>query len=225
MQDGRIGVEADRLLTVRQRFVGLTAIQQHLAQVGLGRREARVQLDGAAEMVECLVLLAQLAQPDPQVVVGHHEVRPQLERAAELFNRLGVLAQTLQGRSEVAEGFGIIRPDRQGRAATSDGAIEIAERPIRLGQVGVVNVANSAARPPPGRSTRSRACSDLAGGKHTEQMQRLGVFLLARQNLLVQLGRRAQLSRSVHFDRGRQHILHDCSCSCQLSVVSRFVAT
>ena len=93
-------------------------------------------------MVERLVLPAQLAQPDPQVVVSDHEVRPQLQRAAELFNRLGVLSQALQGRSEVAEGFRIIRPDRQGSAATSDGAIEIAERPIRLGKVGMVNASS-----------------------------------------------------------------------------------
>ena len=57
-----------------------------------------------------------------------------------MFDRLGMLPQALQGRAQIAERFGIVRPDRQGRAATTDSALEIAERPICLGQVGMVNV-------------------------------------------------------------------------------------
>ena len=38
VQHRRIRIEPDRLLTVRQRFLGLAAIQQRLAEVGLGRR-------------------------------------------------------------------------------------------------------------------------------------------------------------------------------------------
>ena len=58
--------------------------------------------------------------------------------------------------------------------------------------------------------------------EHAQQVQGLGVFLLARQNLLVQLGGRPQLPRSVHFDRGRQYVLHGrwSVVSCQWSVVS-----
>ena len=57
-------------------------------------------------------------------------------------------------------------------------------------------------------------------------MQRLGVFLLA-QDFLIQLRGLTQLSRSVHFDRGRQYVLHGrlSVVSGQLSVVSREVKT
>ena len=208
VQHGRVGIQADRLLTVRQRLLGLTAVQQRLAQVGLGRGERRVQLDGAAEMLERLVLLAQLTQRDAQVVVGHHEVRPQLQGAAELFDRLGVLPQTLQGRAQVAEGFRIIRPDRQGRAATADGSFEIAESAIRLGQVRMVNMRVRPQRHRPADQLDRAGMVALLVVQHAEQVQGLGVFLLARQHLLVQLGGRAQLSRSVHLDGGRQHVLH-----------------
>ena len=188
VQDGRIGIEAHRLLAVRQRFVRLAAVQQHLAQVGLGRRERRVQLDRGAEMSQCLVLVFELAQPDSQIVVRHRKVRPQLDGAAKLFDRILVLPETLKGGSEVAQGFWIVGPDRERNAATSGGTLEITESTVRLGQVGVVC---RRIGPQGHRATdqldRARVLTLLVV-QHTEQMKRLGVFLLARQNLLVQLG-------------------------------------
>ena len=44
--------------------------------------------------------------------------------------------------------------------------------------------------------------------QHAQQVQGVGVFLLLRQDLLIQLGGRSQLAGTVHFDRGRQCVLH-----------------
>ena len=44
--------------------------------------------------------------------------------------------------------------------------------------------------------------------EHAEQMQSLGVALLSRQNLLVQLRSGSQSPRSVHFNRGGEYVLH-----------------
>ncbi len=75
----------------------------------------------------------------PRLLCGDYKVRSQLQSAAQPFHRLGMLTKALQRRSEVAKSFRIIRPDRQGRAATSHGSIIIAESPIGLGQVGMIN--------------------------------------------------------------------------------------
>ena len=107
-----------------------------------------------------------------------------------MFDRLGMLTKTLQGRAQVAKGFRIVRPDRQGRAATADGAFEIAERPIRLRQIGMVNVRVGPERHRPADQLDRASVMALLVMQHAQQMQGLGVFLLARQNLLVQLGGR-----------------------------------
>ena len=53
------GLEPHRLLAVRQRLLRLAAVQEHLAQVGPGRREGRLELDRPAEMLQRLVALAE----------------------------------------------------------------------------------------------------------------------------------------------------------------------
>ena len=44
--------------------------------------------------------------------------------------------------------------------------------------------------------------------QHAEKVQGFGVLLFLGQNLLIQLGRRRQLARLVHFDGSRQNVLH-----------------
>ena len=124
LKSGRIRIKANRFLTMRQSLVGLTMIQKCLAKVGLRRRKGWIELNGAAELLNCLVFLSQLAQADAQVVVGHDEAWPQLERTAEAFHRLGMLTKALECRAQVAQSFRIIRPDGQRRAAAAGGRLK-----------------------------------------------------------------------------------------------------
>ena len=73
---GRIGVQPDRLLTVRERLLSLPTIQESLAQIGLRRRKRGIELDGTLKLLDRLVSLFQLAETDPQIVVRDNKVRP-----------------------------------------------------------------------------------------------------------------------------------------------------
>ena len=106
VQYRRIRLESDRLLTVSQRFLGLTAIQQRLAEVGLGRGECRLQFDGEPEMLERLLRLAQLTESDAQVAVGLREVGTQLKSAAKLCDGLRMPSQPFQGRARLQSASG-----------------------------------------------------------------------------------------------------------------------
>ena len=45
--------------------------------------------------------------------------------------------------------------------------------------------------------------------QHAQQVQGIRVLSLLREELLVEPGRRSQLARLVHGDRGRQKFLHE----------------
>jgi len=135
------------------------------------------------------VELSQFAQGVAEVVVVGGEIRAHLHGPAELLDGLRVLSQSLQGQAKVAERFGVIAPQAQRHAAAAGRPLELAQGAISLGQVGVE-----------GRDVRPQGHgpTDLLDGagmlallmvQHPEQVQRIGIFLFARQDLLVQLGR------------------------------------
>ena len=193
---------------MRQGLVRLSQIQQRLSQIGLGRSEGCVKLDCPAEMLERLVLAAQVAERDPQVAVSNHEIRAAARDALEMIDGLGALAQALQGSTQVAQRLGIVGPDRKRGTAAAGGTVEIAESAVRLREVRMVNVRVGLDRHRAADQLDRAGVVALLVMQNAQQVKRLRVSLLARQHPLIQLRGRSQLTRSMHFDCGCQHVLH-----------------
>ena len=101
---------------VRQRLLGQAACHQHLAEVRSRGGVSRLELDGAAEVLQRLVELPQLAERQAQVVVGDDEARSQRDGPPERLDRLGMSFQRGQRGPHAAQCLGVIRPEPQRRA-------------------------------------------------------------------------------------------------------------
>ena len=138
MGGGQGGLEAHRLRAVRQGFIHLALIDEHLPQVGLGQGQGGVEGASGAEGFEGFVGSAQLAEGRAEVVLGRGEVGPEPEGGAELFDGFGGPAECVDGQAEIVGGFGTVGPEVQGGAATLGRPFMLAQRPVGLREVGVV---------------------------------------------------------------------------------------
>ncbi len=135
VQLGRVRFQTHRFLAVGQGLLGLAARQEHLAEVRAGGGIGRLELDGAAEMLQRLVELPQLAERQPQVVVGDDEPRPQRHGPTERLDRLGMALHRGQRGPQAAQGLGIVRPEPQRGATALRGSLVIPGGPVGLRQV------------------------------------------------------------------------------------------
>ncbi len=207
MQHRRVRVEADRLLAVRQGLFGFAQVQQRLTQVGLGRSERRIQLDGAAEMLERLVFRPRSRSAIPRLLWATTKSAAARGRGRDA-RRPRRSCPGLQGRTQVAQRLGIVGPDREGGPAATGGALEIAQRAIRLGEIRMIDVRVGLDRHRPADQLDRTRVIPCWWCSTPSRCKRLGVPLLTRQDPLIQLGRRSQLTRSMHLDCGCQHVLH-----------------
>jgi hypothetical protein len=140
--------------------------------------------------------------------MGHREVWPELESPAKVFNRVPMLSKSHQCRTQVAERFRIIGLDHQCGAATGGSMLEVTQRAINLGQIGM---ATGVIRPQSDCSanvlfgTRMVA---LLMKKHSKKVKGIDVVWFLEQHAFVQLSRHPQLPRLVLLDRSLQFILH-----------------
>ena len=137
MIGGDIRQAVHRLTTMDQSLFSHPAVQKHLAEIGSGRWKGRVMDHGQTELLECLVILARLAQGKPQVVVSWGEIRPQFQGAAIMVDGLCPLPESLQCQAKIAQSFRKVRTQIERRAAATDRPFQLAQGTINLGEIGV----------------------------------------------------------------------------------------
>ena len=130
------------------------------------------------------------------------------KRTLEVFDGLGALAQALQGRTQIAQRFRIVGPDLKARPGSSRRHAQNRSAPVRFREIGMIDVRIGPDRHGPADQLDRPGVIALLVKKHAQEVKRLGVFLLPRQHTLIQLRSRSQLTRAVHLDRSRQHVLH-----------------
>ena len=177
--------QPDRLFAMRQGFHRKMAFQEHLAQVRTRQCIARVELDRAAEMHECLIHPAALAQHVAQVAVGRRKAGPQFDRLTKLLGGLPAPAHRLQRQPEIRDRLGIVGLETQGRATASGSPLKLAERSISLGEV---RVKRSSVGPqshrPRHQLDRASVCPLLVM-QHAEQVHCFGILGFTCQDLLI----------------------------------------
>ncbi len=134
MMDREIRLEPDRLLAVDQGFLGLTAVEEDQAEPTPGRGVPGRHLDGATQVFERFIVLAELPQHHREIPVSLGKIGPQLQGAPEVLDRFTRTAQRLDRQTERAQGLGIVRIQLQGRATAADRSLQLAEIPEGFGQ-------------------------------------------------------------------------------------------
>ena len=103
--------------------------------MGLGK--TGLKCHGLTAMRQCLHRPVELEGNSPEVPLRLRKVGAKRQRGLELVSRLVNLAQSLQGQTEVILRLGIVSPETQCDPAMDDSLLELADCPIRLGQIGV----------------------------------------------------------------------------------------
>ena len=134
MMDREIRLEPDCLLAVDQGFLGLTAVEEDQAEPAPGRGVPGCQLDGATQVLERQIVLAQLAQHHREITVSLGKARPQLQGTPEVARRVTRPAERLDRQTERAQGLRIVRIQLQRRATAADRSRQLAEVSERFGQ-------------------------------------------------------------------------------------------
>jgi len=166
----------------------------------VGRRKARLQLEGTSEMVQSFIALPQIPKCDAQVVMGQEKIGPQLQRASKPLYGLGLPAHAQKGRPEVAEGLGIFRQDFQGGPATRRGPLEVAESPIRFGQVREVHGGVRSQADGSADQFRGEPVIPTLMVQHAPKMQCVRVARFALQDLLIEARGFGEATRLMHRD-------------------------
>src|SRR5262249_6192940 len=91
----QVGLQPNRLLTMRQGLFGPTEVQKKLAKICAGWRVIRSKFYRAAEMAKGIVQPAQFAQTDPEIVVSDPKVGTKPQSTVEFFYGLVMPAETL----------------------------------------------------------------------------------------------------------------------------------
>ena len=129
--------------------------------------------------------VADQAQGVAEVVAGKAVIGFQPQRFAELRDGLLVPALGKQHQAEAVGGFRRARLETQGRAAAVGGAIELAERPQGLGQVGVVSGVARVAGNGLADLVGGAAVIPFLEGNDAEQVQRIRIAGLLSQHRLI----------------------------------------
>ena len=199
-------------LTVGQRFLGLAAVDQELAQVGLGHGQAGVDLDRCPKGGQCLVKLPILVEQAAQVVMGHGELGPEGQGTQELVSRFLPAVQCLQGQAEVVGGLGEVGLQTHRGPAALDGALVVPQGTVGLGQVCMVGNAVGTQRDGTIDVLDRPAGLPYLVMQHSQQMQRIRILWLPRQDALVDPRRFLQLARLLLLERDRQFVVHEIEC-------------
>jgi hypothetical protein len=147
--------------------------------------QVRVDRGGPAEVGLGPIEVVDPAQGVAEVVAGYAVIGFQAQRFAKLRDGLLVPSLGKQHQAEAVGGFRRARLDTQGRAAALGGAIELAERPEGLGQIGVVNRATRVARNGLADLVGGAAVIPLLEGNDANQVQRIWIAGLLRQHGLI----------------------------------------
>lgn len=137
VQRRQVGLESDGLAAVHQRLRGPTQVEQHLAEVGLRRREGRIGLDRAAEVAQGLVRLAIIAQEHAERIMDCRAVRPVAQRLPQFLGGLLRAPETVQCQADVVACVETVGTEARGRAAALNRTLEVALRPVHFGQIGM----------------------------------------------------------------------------------------
>ena len=208
VQFRRRGIEANRLLRVRQGFRGPVEVHQHQAKVRLGRGERRLEFHGASELDEGLLALPPLAEGQAEVVDRDDERRTQRDGALECLHRLVRTLQRLQRHTQAAQRLGVIRPELECRATAFHRALEFPGGSTRLGETAMVEVGfRPQGHGPLDQLHRPNGIADLMM-QQAEPVQGLGVLSPTGQHALVELCGSIPLPRPVELDRGSEHVTH-----------------
>ena len=170
------------------------SLEEELAEVALDLGGRRREPRGGAEVFQGGVALAHELQRVAQVVVRRGEVGPEPDGRAEVPQGGGDVAPVDQHRPQVTEDLGVLGLEPQRGHGALDGAVELTEHPVRLGEAQVVRrlAGLEGDRPaderdgPPG--VAALECHD------TEQVQGVGPVGVLGQGRLVD-GRAAASSR------------------------------
>ena len=176
----RARVQPNGFLAVRESFFCLFEDEEGLAQIRLGRGVRWLELDGASELLQGFLGLAQLAESNPQVVDGDDEARSQLDGATERLDGLGGPFERSQGSAETKQGLWVIRPEPERRPATLHGPHVISGGPVRFGEVAMEEI--SIRLESDGLADQIRRACMIAEliVQHAEPVERVGVPGLAR---------------------------------------------
>ncbi len=120
-----------------QCFKSAAEVEQILAQIGAALSQPWIQLDGPLKMFERRLGLPQRPINHPDIGVRHCIVRTQGKTGFEVLQGFVVASQRLKRKAQIVVRFGVVVPELQGHPATAYGAIELASRPIGLGEIGV----------------------------------------------------------------------------------------
>ena len=204
VQGRPVGLEPHRFLAVRQRLFRLAAVEQHLAEVRPGRSDGRLQLDGAAEVLERLVRLGRVRGGRCPGCCGRRRKSGRSSQARA--ERLDGLARGVPVPAGPGPGCTGLRdsPASSRRAARQQpaGPLELAQGAVGLGQVGVERRDVRPQGHRPADQLDGPAVIALLMVQHAEQVQGVGVLRLAGQHFLIQRGGRTQPARLMQLDGG-----------------------
>ncbi len=132
-----MGCRATACWQCAKRQLGLTQVQEHLAQIALGRGDRGVDLDGPAQVVASGLLVVQGAAGGAQVGVDHRVALGKGERGPEGAGGFGVAAQAVQSQSQIVVDGGFVQAEIERGTAALERALDPAQRAIGFGQGGV----------------------------------------------------------------------------------------
>jgi hypothetical protein len=170
--------------------------------------EVGLDLDGAAEVSQGAVEIAAQTQRVAEVVAGQTEVRLDLERLAELEDGLVRLALRQKDQSQVVGRFGRARLKTQGRAKALGGTLEVAQRTVRLAQVGVIGGIPEVQGDGPPDTFGSLMVISLLVESDAQQVQGVGVVGLGAEDAAVAPDGLDQQSALVFLEAEGKLVVH-----------------
>ncbi len=217
-------IEAKRLVKTAGSFGEFFLVEIDDAEIAVRRRVGRIELDGLLKASFGLLRLMLSVGDDAGMIIWFREIRPQLGRPRETIQCLTELIAALKNQTQTVMRLGVIGPQPHGLLKTCFGFVEalqggqhFAEIVVKLRAAGV----------------ELDRLADFLGGffvaaglmrRHAQQMQRIGVARLRREDTPIQTPSFAQVAGSMAFQsflqsscRGR----HEGDPSCRLAASRR----